>query len=209
AERKQAEEALRKSEEKFRTLAHDLQEADRRKDEFLAVLAHELRNPLAPISNAVQIIKREGPAGPNYAWSVDVIADQVKQMIRMVDDLLDVSRITRGTVRLLKERIELAWIVGQAVETSRPLIDERKHELTVSLPTEPVFLEADPARLAQVISNLLSNAARYTQEGGRLLLTAEKTLQEVVVRVRDNGIGISAEMLPKVFDLFAQVQQSL
>jgi signal transduction histidine kinase/ActR/RegA family two-component response regulator len=209
AERKQAEEALRKSEEQFHRLADSLQEADRRKDEFLAMLAHELRNPLAPISNAVQIMKREGPAGPNYAWSVDVIADQVKQMIRMVDDLLDVSRITRGTIRLLKERVELAWIVDQAVETSRPLFDERKHELTISLPTEPIFLEADPARLAQVISNLLNNAAKYTQVGGRMLLSAEKTLQEVVVRVRDNGIGISAEMLPKVFDLFAQVQQSL
>ena len=152
-----------------------LKDADQRKDQFLAMLAHELRNPLAPISNAVQIMQLEGPNGPNFRWSTEVIEDQIKHMTRMVDDLLDVSRITRGKVDLQKETIALAEVVELAVEASRPLIEDYHHQLTITLPPEPVFVDVDPARLAQVLSNLLNNAAKYTDEGGQISLTAETT----------------------------------
>ena len=156
-----------------------LKEADQRKDQFLAMLAHELRNPLAPISNAVQIMKVQGLSGPNFDWSVKVIEDQVKHMTRMVDDLLDVSRITRGKVVLQKEPVELAMVVDLAVEASRPLIEDCHHRLTVTLPEHPVLLEVDPARMAQVLSNLLNNAAKYTDEGGEIALSAEQHGREV------------------------------
>jgi PAS domain S-box-containing protein len=186
-----------------------LKDADQRKDQFLAMLAHELRNPLAPISNAVQIMQLEGPNGANFRWSTEVIEDQIKHMTRMVDDLLDVSRITRGKVDLQKETIRLAEVVDLAVEASRPLIEEYHHRLTVTLPPEAIVLEVDPARLAQVLSNLLNNAAKYTDEGGEISLSAETRGREVVVRVRDNGIGISADLLPRVFDLFTQADRTL
>jgi signal transduction histidine kinase len=186
-----------------------LKEADHRKDQFLAMLAHELRNPLAPISNAVQIMKVEGPGGPNFDWSLKVIEDQVKQMTRMVDDLLDVSRITRGKVDLQKELVELVWVVDLAVEASQPLIEDCHHHLTVVLPPHPVLVEVDPARMAQVLSNLLNNAAKYTEEAGEISLTAELCGREVAIRVRDNGIGIPPELLPQVFDMFTQADQTL
>ncbi len=186
-----------------------LREADQRKDQFLAMLAHELRNPLAPISNAVQIMKVEGPDGPNFEWSLKVIEDQVKQMTRMVDDLLDVSRITRGKVVLQTEPIELEVVVDLAVEASRPLIDDCHHHLSVALPSHPVLVDVDPARMAQVLSNLLNNAAKYTEEGGDIALTAVQRGREVVIRVRDNGIGIPPELLPHVFDMFTQADQTL
>ncbi len=186
-----------------------LKEADRRKDQFLAMLAHELRNPLAPISNAVQIMKVEGLSGPNFQWSVKVIEDQVKHMTRMVDDLLDVSRITRGKVVLQKEPVELAQVVELAVEASRPIIDDYGHRLTVALPDRPVLLEVDPARMAQVLSNLLNNAAKYTDEEGQIELSAELHSREVAIRVRDNGTGIAPELLPHVFDMFTQADQTL
>jgi CheY-like chemotaxis protein len=173
------------------------------------MLAHELRNPLAPISNAVQIMRVEGPNGPNLLWSTEVISEQIKHMTRIVDDLLDVSRITRGTVVLQVEPIELERVVELAVQASRPLLDDYKHELHVSLPQHPVVMEVDPARLAQVLSNLLNNAAKYTEEGGRIELTAGKSGSEVVIRVVDNGIGIAPELLPKLFDLFVQADQTL
>ncbi len=178
-ERELAESRLvaRQSEERRRELEHEiarrerveqvLKEADQRKDQFLAMLAHELRNPLAPISNAVQIMKFEGLNGPNFQWSVKVIEDQIKHMTRMVDDLLDVSRITRGKVVLQKEPVELEMVAELAVEASRPLIADCGHHLSVSIPSEPILLEVDPARMAQVLSNLLNNAAKYTDEGGR------------------------------------------
>jgi PAS domain S-box-containing protein len=221
-ERKRTEEALK--------------EADRRKDEFLAMLAHELRNPLAPVRNAVQILSLRGPSEPSLQWACAVINRQVQQMARLVDDLLDVSRITRGRVRLRKAPVDLASVVAQAIETSRPLLDARKHQLTVSLPPKPVHLEADRTRLAQVLSNLLNNAAKYTEEGGRVWLTAEvsrgqgtedrgqrtedrgrsgregassRSAPEIVLRVRDTGIGISPELLPHVFDLFVQAERSI
>jgi PAS domain S-box-containing protein len=186
-----------------------LKDADQRKDQFLAMLAHELRNPLAPISNAVQIMQLEGPNGPNFRWSTEVIEDQIKHLTRMVDDLLDVSRITRGKVDLQKETIALAEVVELAVEASRPLIDNYHHQLTIALPPEPVLVEVDPARLAQVLSNLLNNAAKYTDEGGQISLTAERHGEDVIIRVRDNGMGIAAELLPKVFDLFTQADRTL
>ena len=186
-----------------------LKDADQRKDQFLAMLAHELRNPLAPISNAVQIIQLEGPNGRNFRWSTEVIEDQIKHMTRMVDDLLDVSRITRGKVDLQKETIALAEVVELAIEASRPLIEDYQHQLTIALPAEPVLLEVDPARLAQVLSNLLNNAAKYTDEGGQISLTAERLGEDVIVRVRDTGIGIAPELLPKIFDLFTQADRTL
>ena len=186
-----------------------LKEADQRKDQFLAMLAHELRNPLAPISNAVQIMKVQGLKGPNFDWSVKVIEDQVKHMTRMVDDLLDVSRITRGKVVLQKEPVELETVVSLAVEASRPLIEDYQHRLTVALPEHPVLLEVDPARMAQVLSNLLNNAAKYTDEGGEIALSAERDGREVLIRVRDNGIGIAPELLPHIFDMFTQADQTL
>ena len=186
-----------------------LKEADQRKDQFLAMLAHELRNPLAPISNAVQIMKVQGLKGPNFDWSVKVIEDQVKHMTRMVNDLLDVSRITRGKVVLQKEPVELETVVSLAVEASRPLIEDCQHRLTVALPEHPVLLEVDAARMAQVLSNLLNNAAKYTDEGGEIALSAERDGREVLIRVRDNGTGIAPELLPHIFDMFTQADQTL
>jgi PAS domain S-box-containing protein len=193
----------------YQRIVEALKDADQRKDQFLAMLAHELRNPLAPISNAVQIMQLEGPNGPSFQWSTEVIADQIKHMTRMVDDLLDVSRITRGKVDLQKETIDLADVVDLAFEASRPTIDAYRHQLSVVLPDEPIVLEVDPPRLAQVLSNLLNNAAKYTDEGGQISLTAEKLDHEVLIRVRDSGIGIAPEILPKVFELFTQADQTL
>ena len=186
-----------------------LKEADRRKDEFLAMLAHELRNPLAPIRNAVQIFRAKGPPVPELQWATEVIDRQVQQMTRLVDDLLDVSRITRGKIELRKERVELATVVNSAVEASRPLIEKWGHELTVTIPPQPIHLEADPTRLAQVLLNLLNNAAKYTDQGGRIWLTAERQGDQVLIRVKDTGIGIPAEMLPRIFEMFTQVDRSL
>ena len=186
-----------------------LKESDRRKDEFLAILAHELRNPLAPIRNAVHILRAKGPPLPELHWATDVIDRQVHQMSRLVDDLLDVSRITGGKIQLRKERVEMAAVVHSAVEASRPLIDKWRHELLVHLPAEPIHLDADLTRLSQVLLNLLNNSAKYTDPGGRISLAVERDRGEVVVRVRDNGIGIPAEMLPQIFGMFTQVDRSL
>jgi PAS domain S-box-containing protein len=185
-----------------------LRETDRRKDEFLAMLAHELRNPLAPIRNAVQIFRGKGLPVPELQWATEVIDRQVHQMTRLVDDLLDVSRITRGNVELRKEYVELGDVLNSAIEATRPLIEKWGHELTVSLPLQPVGLEADPTRLAQVFLNLLNNAAKYTDRGGRIQLTAAREVDHAVVRLKDNGVGIPPEMLARVFDLFVQVDRS-
>jgi PAS domain S-box-containing protein len=185
-----------------------LKDNDQRKDQFLAVLAHELRNSLAPISNAAQIMKTEGIGGSNFRWSVEVIESQVKQMTRLVDDLLDVSRITRGAIVLRKEPVMLQEVVDLAINASQPLIHECRHSLTIRLPPTPVTLRADVARLAQVFSNLLNNAAKYTDPCGQIVLTAEVIGRKIEVRVRDNGIGIAPELLPKIFDMFVQADQS-
>ncbi len=185
-----------------------LRDADRRKDEFLATLAHELRNPLAPIRNALELLQLDGGHEELGEETLGIIGRQVKQMTRLVDDLLDVSRITRDRIELRRERVELAAIVQNAVETSRPLIDSAGHALTVSLPPHPIFLDADPTRMAQVFANLLNNSAKYTNRGGRIQIEAETSGREVVVTVRDNGIGISCEALAFVFDMFRQVDRS-
>ncbi|HJT76464.1 MAG TPA: PAS domain S-box protein, partial [Gemmataceae bacterium] len=186
-----------------------LEEADRRKDEFLAMLAHELRNPLAPIRTAAQVIRLLGTADPNVRRSTEMIERQAQHLTRLVDDLLDVNRITSGKIQLRKEAVDLAAVVARAVETVRPLLDARKHELTVALPPEAVRLEADATRLAQVVGNLLTNAAKYTAAGGHVWLSAGREGGEVVLRVRDTGVGIPPAMLGKVFDLFAQLDRSL
>src|SRR6266851_4888260 len=185
-----------------------LREADRRKDEFLATLAHELRNPLAPINNALQIIHLSSDRAAREQART-MMERQLAQMVRLVDDLLDVSRITRGKIELHRERVELAAVVASAAETSRPLIEAAGHELTITLPPVPIHLDADLTRLAQVFSNLLNNAAKYMEEGGHIWLTAEQFRDEVVVKVRDTGLGIPAEMLPKIFEMFTQVDRSL
>jgi PAS domain S-box-containing protein len=214
--RKQAEEMLRQSEARFRQIATEnaslleaLKEADHRKDEFLAILAHELRNPLAPVKNAVQILQAKGPPVPELQWARGVIDRQVRQLTRLVDDLLDVSRINKGKIELRKERAPLAEVVNGAVEASRPLIEKWGHKLTVALPAEPLFLEADQARLSQVVQNLLNNAAKYTEQGGRIWLTAERQGDQALIRVKDTGIGIPPAMLSRIFDMFTQVDRSL
>jgi PAS domain S-box-containing protein len=183
----------------------DRREADRRKDEFLATLAHELRNPLAPIQNAIQVMRRHDLAEPQLAWARDVVARQAQQMTRLVDDLLDVSRISRGKVQLRKERVPLATLVEHAVETAQPLIEERRHRLTLALPATPVWLEVDATRMEQVLANLLNNAAKYTEVGGQIHLSAATEPGTVTIRVRDTGVGIPAEQLHDVFNLFVQI----
>jgi signal transduction histidine kinase/DNA-binding response OmpR family regulator len=190
-------------------LYRNVQEADRHKNEFLSMLAHELRNPLAPIRNAVQILRMRNFSEPDIQLVQDMIDRQVQQLSRLVDDLLDLSRITRGKIRLQTEVVEVASVVARAVETSRPLIDARKHKLTVLLPTEPLRVRGDPVRLAQVLANLLNNAAKYTEEGGRIAVTAERDRDEVVLRVKDTGMGIPPDMLSSIFELFTQVDRSL
>ncbi len=182
-----------------------LRENDRRKDEFLATLAHELRNPLAPIRQAALISSSPEATQEQKAWSHDVISRQVRNMSLLLDDLLDISRITRGTLELRKQRSDLQSIVDSAVETARPAIDAKHHRLEIELPESRVWLDADPLRLSQVLSNLLTNAAKYTDAGGRLRLRAESAGNEIVIRVSDNGIGISADALPDIFRMFAQV----
>ena len=187
----------------------ELEQAHRQKDEFLAMLAHELRNPLAPIPNAVQVLQDFSPADVDLQWARDVIGRQVQHMTRLVDDLLDVSRINRGKITLHKERLKLAQVMADAVEIARPHIEGRRHKLTVSHPAEPLWLEADPTRLAQVVANLLNNAAKYTEKGGRIWLTTDKEGEEAVVRVRDTGMGIAPDKQPQVFELFTQLNRSL
>jgi PAS domain S-box-containing protein len=196
-------------EDNLKRLAADLSEADRRKNEFLAMLAHELRNPLAPISNAARVLRLGGRDGEALRPASEMLERQVGQMARLVDDLLDMSRITRGKIELRRERIELGPIVDQAVEAVRAMYKSMSHQLTVVLPPEPMCLDADPARLTQVIGNLLNNACKFTDPGGHVWLTVARESQQIAVRVRDNGIGISAEHLPRLFEMFAQVDTSL
>ena len=190
-------------------LEEALKDADRRKDEFLATLAHELRNPLAPVRNAVQILKLKGPAIPEFQWARDVIDRQMQQMSGIIDDLLDVSRISRNKLALRKERVELTKVLQGAVETSRPLIEANNHDLTLSLPPQALYLDADLTRLAQCVSNLLNNASKFTERGGHIWLTAEREGSDVVVTVKDTGIGILADQLPKIFEMFTQLDRSL
>jgi PAS domain S-box-containing protein len=189
--------------------ADDLAEANRNKEEFMALLSHELRNPLSPILNALNVQRQIKTDDPILQQAGNIIERQIGQMVRLVDDLLDISRITKGKLRLAKERVELRGIVNRAAEAARPLLDARKHEFSVSLPTEPIWLEADAARLEQVIVNLLNNAAKYTDPGGLIRLSVNSGGGEAVLKVWDNGLGIPPEMLPRIFDLFTQVDGTL
>jgi CheY-like chemotaxis protein/two-component sensor histidine kinase len=177
--------------------------------EFLAMLAHELRNPLAPIRNAVRVMQAGAAAGANPEWVTEVIDRQVTHLTRLVDDLLDVSRITSGKIELQLEPVEVADLVARAVESSRQLIEDRGHTLEVVLPEQPLWVQGDAVRLSQVFLNLLNNAAKYTPEGGRIEIAAERDRRQVAIRVRDSGVGIASELLPRVFDLFTQGERAL
>ena len=185
-----------------------LTEEDRRKDEFLAMLAHELRNPLSAISSAVHLARRESSV-EQTVWSNDVITRQVGHLTHLIDDLLDVSRIRLGKIHLRKTAVDVSESVARAVEVVRPLIDRKSHGLTVAVAPGPLLVEADPTRMEQIVVNLLTNAAKYTDEGGRITLSADREGESIAIRVIDTGVGISAEMLPKIFDLFIQVDGSL
>jgi signal transduction histidine kinase/ActR/RegA family two-component response regulator len=193
----------------IREEVRSLTEADARKNEFLAMLGHELRNPLAPIRNALRIMKRSGSDDPDLCWARDVVDHQLRQLGQLIDDLQEIARVISGKVRLQKEPVDVATIVAFAVETSRPTIEAHHHRLSITRPPGSVFIEADVLRMSQVLSNLLNNAAKYTEAGGQIRLTAAVEGSDVVFRVRDNGLGIPPEMLPRIFDLFAQVDHSL
>jgi PAS domain S-box-containing protein len=195
-------------EDDLRQLAADLSEADRRKNEFMATLAHELRSPLAPMSNMVEVLKRADGDPETLARARDTIERQLGQMVRLVDDLLDVNRITHDRLELRKTEVELATVIQQAIEAARPLIDSDAHNLRVTLPAQPVYLYADPARLAQVFGNLLNNSSRYTRPGGTISIAAEQRNGEVVVIVKDTGAGIPQDKLATVFDMYTQVDRS-
>ena len=201
-QRCKTDQALLRSEEALR-------EADRRKDEFLALLAHELRNPLAPIRYSLAANRKSGRTPEQQHRAEQVIERQVAHMSRLLDDLLDVSRITRSALQLKKHPTDIAFVIGAAIETARPLLEAKHHTLSLELPKEAVPLEADAVRLAQVFSNLLINAAKYTDPGGRIELRAARSGREVVVTIRDNGIGISADMIPRLFAMFSQAQPAL
>ncbi len=183
-----------------------LREADRRKDEFLATLAHELRNPLAPIRHSLEILLRSEGDPRLFRHATEILGRQLSHMIRLVDDLLDVSRITRDKLQLQKTRVELASVIKHAVEASRPLAERDQQSIDVSLPDEPIYLDADPVRLAQIFSNLFNNACQYTEPGGHIWLTAEREGDEVVLVVRDSGIGMPADQLDGIFEMFTQVE---
>jgi PAS domain S-box-containing protein len=187
----------------------ELQEADTRKNEFLALLAHELRNPLGPIRHAVKILRARAPSPEELQWATNIIDRQTEHMTRLVDDLLDVSRITRGTIELRRERVDIADVLKAAVETSGASIERARHQLRVTPPPEPLYVEGDATRLTQIVTNLLDNAAKYTDSGGRIWLTAEREGDEAVIRVKDSGIGIDPAVLPRVFDMFTQAGLSL
>jgi signal transduction histidine kinase len=186
-----------------------LQMSNRRKDEFLAMLSHELRNPLAPIRTALEVIRRLAPAEPKLTWATDVTGRQVAHLTRLVEDLLDVARINQGKIALQTEPLDLRDVVAHAIETAKPFLDSRRHQLRTTVPDAPVVLRGDFARLSQVIANLLNNAAKYTDEGGLIEVALNLRPGHAVISVRDNGVGIDAELLPNIFELFEQGKRSL
>jgi signal transduction histidine kinase/ActR/RegA family two-component response regulator len=197
--------ALRARERQYQTraLLEQRADADERKDQFLATLAHELRNPLAPIRNSLALL-RLAREQPSALTAFEIIDRQVNHMVRLVDDLMDVSRITRGKIALQREPLDLGTVIAAAVETSRPLIDEAGHRLEITVPAEELIVDGDPMRLAQVFANLLNNASRYTDPGGRISVTARREGDSAVVRVRDTGVGIPPDAIARIFDMFAQ-----
>jgi PAS domain S-box-containing protein len=184
-----------------------LKAADRSKNHFLATLAHELRNPLAPICSAIQMLKHPGTPESERQWALDLMDRQVRQMTRLIDDLVDVARITANRLELRRERVDLADVLRSAAEVSRPLIEARRHRLVMALPAQTLQVDGDPTRLEQVVSNLLNNAAKFTDPGGHIWLTADREGQSAVVTVRDSGVGLSSDMLPYIFELFNQIEQ--
>lgn len=199
----------RRLEEELRLRTQELEDAARHKDEYLGMLAHELRSPLGAIRNAAQVLKQLGTSGSDLPWIQDIIGRQSDHMAHLIEDLLDASRVAHGKVRIRKETVELRQVVNQAVETCQSLFKARRQKVSVSLPSHAVMLLADPTRLIQIVTNLLNNAAKYTDEGGQIWLSASEQEGELVLRVRDNGVGISAETLPHVFQLFTQVPGAL
>jgi signal transduction histidine kinase len=204
AEKTELEEEVRRRPE----VKEQLVAAARRKNAFLAMLAHELRNPLAPLSNCLELLRQTGNEPSVLAQACPIMERQVRQMSRLVDDLLDVARLDRNRLKLRKQRVCVAEVIQQAVETSRPLIEARAHRLTITLPLVPIELEADPVRLTQVLSNLLNNAAKYTDVGGRIQASVALEGPEVVFMVRDTGIGIPGNMLTKIFAMYTQLEQA-
>ena len=202
---------LKQAEEQLLRLNADLREADRRKDEFVATLAHELRNPLAPIRNAVRLIQARGVPEPQseLAWAYAVIDRQAAHMSRLLEDLLDISRIAQGKLELRRNLVVLANVIEAAVETSRPAIESGAHTLKVALPEAPLHVDADPVRLAQVFANLLTNAAKYTEQGGHIVVAARQEGHEAVVTVQDSGIGIAPDMLGKLFQMYSQADAAV
>jgi len=207
--RHSAEVALARANSRLETTMAALREADRKKDEFLATLAHELRNPLAPVIHAVKLMESPAADEAQRQWGREVIARQVQRMALLLDDLLDVSRITRGRLELRKDYVDLQSLVNSAVETARPLIDAKDHTLTIDLPAEPVVLEVDPLRLSQALSNLLTNAAKYTDAQGQIRLTAAQDAEGLAIRVSDNGIGIESAVIKGLFEMFSQIDSAI
>jgi len=203
--RQQAEAAL----EAKRAAQQALQEADRRKDEFMATLAHELRNPLAPMRTVLELLRPKNLADPQVRWSHDVLERQLTQMTSLVDGLLEVSRISEGKITLRKERLDLATAMQHSIETAQALFAASSHRLVFESPSQPVVLDADPTRLSQIIQNLLNNAAKYTASGGTIWLSGTRAGDEAVITVRDTGIGIAAEDLPSLFEMFTQLPPGL
>ena len=220
AERRRAEERLNELNETLdkkvteRTNALQASEArlrdvNRRKDEFLATLAHELRNPLAPVRNAVQLLRLKGAGTPDLQWTAEVIDRQVRAMSRLIDDLMDVSRINQGRIELRRDRVNAKSIIEDAIESARPLIDECGHQLVLRIPDQELVFDADSTRLTQAFMNLINNAAKYMDKGGRIDIDVQKLQHEAVITIKDTGIGISSDQLERVFELFSQVQTAL
>ena len=192
-----------------RERAIELAEENRRKDEFLAMLAHELRNPLAPIRNGIDVLRILPPTGDQAKQILGMMEEQAHNLVRLIDDLLDVSRCGRGKLELRRQRMALTKIITNAIQTAEPLVQANGHEITVTQARETLHVHGDPTRLTQVVTNLLNNAARYTPRGGKILLTTERIGDEVAIRVKDNGTGITSDMLPRIFEMFVQADRSL
>jgi signal transduction histidine kinase len=193
----------------IKALEDALRESDRRREEYLAMLAHELRNPLAPIRNAVEILRRVEPKEPNVAWACSLVDRQIGYLTRLIDELLDVSRILRGRIALKKELVDLGLLVKQAADDVKEQMHARQQTLFIKQPVGPVLTEGDWMRLLQVVEHLLGNAAKYTDSGGYIVVEVQAAETEGIIRVRDNGIGLSAELLPRIFDLFTQGERAL
>ena len=189
--------------------ANQLAGEARSKDEFLAMLAHELRNPLAPICNGIDALRILPPSGEQAKQILDMMEEQARNLVRLIDDLLDVSRITRGKMELRRQRVALSKIITNAIQTAEPLIHANGHELTVRQARERLYVHGDPTRLTQVVANLLNNAAKYTPKGGKISLSTERIGDEVAIRVKDNGMGIASDMMPGIFGMFVQADSSL